>query len=129
MSLLNAKEGVYILHNNDTHELYGYSLTTGNKLWGPTKLPGTALSTLTVAGDIAYGNAYVWDFGGYVSAVNINTGVKTGHTFQEAQATTHHTAFTHLGLRFTEHRRRQTIPLGITHVQPAIIPRSKAPRT
>ncbi len=75
MSLLNAKEGVYILHNKDTHELYGYSLTTGNKLWGPTKLPGTALSTLTVAGDIAYGNAYVWDFGGYVSAVNINTGV------------------------------------------------------
>jgi hypothetical protein len=75
MSLLSAKEGVYVLHNKDTHELYGYSLNTGDKLWGPTKLPGTSLSTLTVAGDIAYGNVYVWDFGGYVSAVNINTGV------------------------------------------------------
>ncbi len=75
MSLLSAKDGVYILHNKDTHELYGYSLNSGDKLWGPTKLPGSALSTLTVAGDIAYGNVYVWDFGGYVSAVNINTGV------------------------------------------------------
>ena len=74
MSLLSAKDGVYILHNKDTHEVYGYSLNTGEKLWGPTKLPGSSLSTLTVAGDIAYGNIYVWDFGGYVTAVNINTG-------------------------------------------------------
>jgi hypothetical protein len=75
MNLLSAKDGVYILLNKDTHEVYGYSLNTGDKLWGPTKLPGTSLSTLTVAGNIAYGNVYVWDFGGYVSAVNINTGV------------------------------------------------------
>ncbi len=74
MSLLSANEGVYVLLNKDTHEVYGYSLETGNKLWGPTKLPGNALSTLTVAGDIAYGNVYVWDFGGYVNAVNLQTG-------------------------------------------------------
>ena len=74
MSLLSAKEGVYVLLNKDTLEVYGYSLTSGQKLWGPTKLEGNSLSTLTVAGDIAYGNVYVWDFGGYVNAVNLRTG-------------------------------------------------------
>ncbi len=74
MSLLSANEGVYVLLNKDTHEVYGYSLSNGNKLWGPTALPGNALSGLTVAGDIAYGNVYVWDFGGYVNAVNLKTG-------------------------------------------------------
>ncbi|HLN90028.1 MAG TPA: PQQ-binding-like beta-propeller repeat protein [Candidatus Binatia bacterium] len=84
MSLLSSGQGwvdpdgtenwVYVLHNKDTHELFGYSLNSSNLLWGPVKLPGSALSTLTVAGDIAYGNVYVWDFGGYVSAVDLKTG-------------------------------------------------------
>ena len=72
---LGARDGVYILHNKDRGEAYGYSLTTGLLLWGPLKLPGNAWSYIEVGCEIAYGNAYIWDYGGYVNAVNLQTGV------------------------------------------------------
>jgi len=73
-TLIAAGEGAYVLHNKDTNEAYGYSLLNGSKLWGPLKLPGNAWSTITRSGDIAYGKVYIWDFGGYCSAINIQTG-------------------------------------------------------
>jgi len=66
--------GVYVSQDKDTDQLYGYSLTTGAKLWGPTQLVGNGLSTLFGGGAIAYGQVYIWDIGGYVNAVNLTTG-------------------------------------------------------
>jgi outer membrane protein assembly factor BamB len=67
-------EGTYVRHDKDTDELYGYSLTTGKKLWGPTQLEGNALSHLYESAAIAYGRVYIWDYGGYCNAVNLETG-------------------------------------------------------
>jgi hypothetical protein len=67
-------EGYYVTHNKDTNEAWCYDIKTGNALWGPIQLKGSALSTLTCGGAIAYGTFYIWDFGGYVNAVDIATG-------------------------------------------------------
>lgn len=69
-----AGEGYYVTHNKDTNEAWCYDIKTGNQLWGPVQLKGSALSTLTCGGAIAYGTFYVWDFGGYVNAVDIASG-------------------------------------------------------
>jgi hypothetical protein len=74
MSLLAAGEGYYVTHNKDTNEAYGFSITNGQQLWGPVKLPGSALSVLERGGAIAYGKVYIWDFGGFVNAVDLATG-------------------------------------------------------
>jgi len=74
MALLAARDGVYVLHNKDTDEAYGYSLTNGQQLWGPVKLPGNAWSSISRAAEIAYGKVYIWDFGGYVNALDLQTG-------------------------------------------------------
>jgi hypothetical protein len=74
IALLTARDGVYILHNKDTDEAYGFSLTNGAKLWGPVKLPGNAWSTISRDAEIAYGKVLIWDFGGYVNALDPQTG-------------------------------------------------------
>lgn len=74
VSVVAAGEGIYVLHDKDTNEAYGYSLTTGDKLWGPVELPGNAWSSLSRAAEIAYGKVYIFDFGGYVNALDCNTG-------------------------------------------------------
>ena len=37
ISVLCARDGYYVTHNQDTNEAYGYSLETGKQLWGPIK--------------------------------------------------------------------------------------------
>jgi len=74
ISVIAARDGYYVLRNKDLNTLSCYSLTTGQKLWGPTELMHNALSALHVFGDIAYGKVYVWDMGGNVNAVNLETG-------------------------------------------------------
>ncbi|MGB9841445.1 MAG: PQQ-binding-like beta-propeller repeat protein [Candidatus Bathyarchaeales archaeon] len=81
MSILAARDGVFVMHNKDKNEAYGYSLENGNLLWGPVKLPGNAWSCISVAAEIAYGNVYIWDFGGYVNALDLKTG-KIKWTFE-----------------------------------------------
>jgi len=80
-----AGEGYYVRHNKDTNEAYGYSLTNGQQLWGPVQLPGNSLSTLQSWAAIAYGNVYVWDFGGFVNAIDLKTG-KINWTFTRGSA-------------------------------------------
>jgi hypothetical protein len=74
ISVLAARDGYYVTHNQDTNEAYGFSLETGKQLWGPVKLQGNALSCLMRSGDIAYGRVYIMDFGGYVNAIDLETG-------------------------------------------------------
>jgi len=72
--LVAARDGYYVLHNKDRFQAYGYSLTTGQMLWGPVQLEGNAWSASWRSGDIAYGKVYIWDTGGYVNAINLETG-------------------------------------------------------
>ncbi len=85
MALLAAGEGYYVTHNKDTNEAYGFNIKTGNQVWGPVKLEGSALSTLSRGGAIAYGNCYIWDFGGYVNAIDLKTGT-VAWTYEPRQA-------------------------------------------
>jgi hypothetical protein len=74
LDLAAAGDGVYVRHDKDTNQVYGYSLTNGSQLWGPTQLVGNALSTVYGQSAIAYGLYYYNDLGGYVNAVNLTTG-------------------------------------------------------
>jgi hypothetical protein len=74
IGIVAAGEGVYVRHDKDKNQAVGYSLTTGQQLWGPTQLVGNALSTLFGSSAIAYGRYYRWDIGGYVNAINLTTG-------------------------------------------------------
>jgi hypothetical protein len=85
IAFISAREGVYVLHDKDTNEAYGYSLTNGQKIWGPIKLPGNAWSNIARAGMIAYGNVYIHDYGGYVNALDLQTG-KINWTFTPVSA-------------------------------------------
>jgi hypothetical protein len=74
VSVVAAGDGVYVLHNKDKNEAYGFSLTDGKQLWGPVKLVGNGWSTISRSGDVAYGLCYIWDIGGYVNALDLQTG-------------------------------------------------------
>jgi hypothetical protein len=53
---------------------YVYNLYTGQQVGSGVQLVGSALSTLSRGGAIAYGKCYIWDFGGYVNAIDLQTG-------------------------------------------------------
>jgi hypothetical protein len=74
VDLLCAGDGYYVLHNKDRDMAYGYDLKTGQKLWGPVQLPGGGYSPVYRAGIIAYGKVYISDLGGYVNAIDLETG-------------------------------------------------------
>jgi hypothetical protein len=74
VSILGADDEVYVLHNKDTNEAYGYSLKNGNLMWGPVKLPGNAWDHISIAAEVAYGKIFVFGFGGYVNAIDLQTG-------------------------------------------------------
>ena len=83
--LLCAREGYYVMHNKDTNRAWGYSLTTGQLLWGPTQLKGGGDSAVWRDGEIAYGKVYIWDLGGYVTAIDLETG-KIAWTYYNGDA-------------------------------------------
>jgi hypothetical protein len=74
ISVVAAGEGYYVEQDKDTNKAYVYNLLTGAQVGGPVQLVGNALSTLSRGGAIAYGKCYIWDFGGYVNAIDLETG-------------------------------------------------------
>ncbi len=53
----------------------GYSLSTGNKLWGPVSLPNVSpFASLGMQYVVANGDIYLWTYGGDVYSFNILTG-------------------------------------------------------
>jgi len=74
ISVMGSGDNVYVLHNKDTNEAYGYSLKTGDQIWGPVKLPGNAWDHISIAAEFAYGKMFIFGFGGYVNAVDLATG-------------------------------------------------------
>jgi hypothetical protein len=73
-SLLCAGDGYFVMHNKDRNLAWGYSLTTGKQLWGPVQLKGGGVSSVFRAGIIGYGRVYISDLGGYVNAIDLETG-------------------------------------------------------
>ena len=67
--------GAYVDLTEATLSITGYSLNTGQQLWGPTKLPNASpFSSLGAEAQIANGTIYIWLYGGDVYAYNILTG-------------------------------------------------------
>jgi hypothetical protein len=71
-----AADGVYTEFYQSTTQWYGFSLTTGEKLWGPTEPYPNAFGMYSWRASIAYGKLITEDYGGYVHAYNLQTGKK-----------------------------------------------------
>ncbi len=65
---------VYVTTSKTSCQAWGYSLKTGQLLWGPVSLPGNAWSHMAYTGACGYGMAYIVDFGGFVNALDLETG-------------------------------------------------------
>jgi hypothetical protein len=74
IAVLAGSEGYYVLRDKDTDQVYGYSLTDGKQVWGPVQLIGNAWSHISLAAEIAYDKIFIYDYGGYVNAVDLATG-------------------------------------------------------
>jgi outer membrane protein assembly factor BamB len=88
---ITARDGKYFVFNGNTQTFSCYSLTTGEKIWGPSvslRAEGDSgmwsyLSTCVPA-DVAYGTLYWSDFGGNLWALDENTGELKWHWFAGA---------------------------------------------
>jgi hypothetical protein len=72
-----ALDGVFAEQSNElVNQWTGYSIATGQKLWGPTANPNTqdVFGYYTISSMIAYGKLYTADLGGYVNAYDLQTG-------------------------------------------------------
>jgi hypothetical protein len=73
IGVIAAGDGYYVEHDKDINKAYVYSLETGKQIGSAIQLEGSSLSTLSRGGAIAYGKCYIWDFGGYVNAIDLET--------------------------------------------------------
>ncbi|MCW4002927.1 MAG: hypothetical protein NWE95_03320 [Candidatus Bathyarchaeota archaeon] len=73
IGVIAAGDDYYVEHDKDTNTAYVYSLETGKQIGSAIQLKGSSLSTLSRGGAIAYGKCYIWDFGGYVNAIDLET--------------------------------------------------------
>ena len=65
----------YVQLTESTLSIAGFSLSTGEKLWGPTALPNvSSFSSLGANSLVANGSIYIWGYGGDVYSYNIRTG-------------------------------------------------------
>jgi outer membrane protein assembly factor BamB len=87
VALAAVGEGYYVLHNKDRGEAYGYSLTTGELLWGPVQTQIGSYSRIYRSAIIAYGKVYITDLGGHVNAIDLETGQLAWHYFRGASGT------------------------------------------
>ncbi len=72
-------DGVYVVFSHATLEVFGYSDTTGEKLW-TAKLPdANVYDTFSLAGTTYNGTLYVFGFGGDVYAINLRSGKVLWH--------------------------------------------------
>jgi hypothetical protein len=67
--------GAYVELTESTLSITGYSLNTGEKLWGPTSLPNASpFSSLGANAIVANGSIYIWMYGGDVYSYDIISG-------------------------------------------------------
>ncbi|MGD0645290.1 MAG: PQQ-binding-like beta-propeller repeat protein [Candidatus Bathyarchaeia archaeon] len=81
MGPADPSTGVFVMGIKETAQLYGYSLATGEQVWGPTQ-PEVAFNTYSIGemsfgngiASCAYGNLYVTGYGGVLYCYNMKTG-------------------------------------------------------
>jgi hypothetical protein len=69
-----ARDGLYTVLNKDRMEVSGYNLNDGERMWGPVKLASNALSPMAPGIAIAYGKVFIWDYPGFIHALDQTTG-------------------------------------------------------
>jgi hypothetical protein len=69
-----SASGVYVYYDRTTFEWTGFSMTTGDKLWGPVSPPHNSWDMYGMARCLGYGNLYAMGFGGYVNCIDLQTG-------------------------------------------------------
>lgn len=70
-----AGDGVWVELDSSALTATGYSLTTGNKVWGPIELPNVSpYASLGENYQVANDTLYVWTYGGDVYAITLKTG-------------------------------------------------------
>jgi hypothetical protein len=72
----NIQNGVYTMFDEATARYFGYSLTTGQKLWVTEPLSTDGWSVFTFITNQAYGMLFSGGFDGHIRAFNITTGQK-----------------------------------------------------
>lgn len=76
----DGETNVFTLYYRETMQWTGYSMLTGDKLWGPVDTEGpawnyyTGTTGLTNPIGLGYGNLYVAGYGGVLSAIDLKTG-------------------------------------------------------
>jgi hypothetical protein len=75
---VNEEEGIFVETSRDTRQWTAYSLTTGDKLWGPTDpqpmLDWVGFAQISWVDVIAYGKLYSGSFSGTMHCYDIKTG-------------------------------------------------------
>jgi outer membrane protein assembly factor BamB len=66
---------VFTIYGKETRQFYGYSLDTGEFLWGPTEAQG-GWDMYGMAGTAAYGNLYSCGYDGILHCYDIKTGTQ-----------------------------------------------------
>jgi outer membrane protein assembly factor BamB len=74
----SVEDGVFVVGVKETRQWYGYSLTTGERIWGPSD-PQPAADYIGFAQRnwldvIAYGKLYSGNYGGILHAYDVKTG-------------------------------------------------------
>jgi hypothetical protein len=84
-----AGDGVYTEFHAATMTWYGYSLATGDQLWGPTAPYTDSFGMYSLPeSTFAYGLLLGFDFSGYVHAYNMTTGQNVWNFFTGNSGTT-----------------------------------------
>jgi hypothetical protein len=68
-----AGNGVYVMRAKETMQWYGYSVTTGQQLWGPTNSQAQ-WDVYGMGGNIAYGMLFSCGYSGILYTYNVTTG-------------------------------------------------------
>ncbi len=70
---VDPNAGIFTVRQKETLQWYGYSLATGNLVWGPTA-SSESFDLYGLGGAIAYGTLYSLGYAGVLHAFNISTG-------------------------------------------------------
>lgn len=77
MVMPGTQDGIFARYTKETFTFDGFSVATGEKVWGPTEAMINPLAYYDqTSTTFAYGNLYTWTFGGEVYCFDMTTGDK-----------------------------------------------------
>jgi outer membrane protein assembly factor BamB len=77
MVMPGASNGTFVRYTKETFTFDGFSVATGDKVWGPTEAMKNPLAYYDQTSAVcAYGKLYTWTFGGEVYCFDMTTGNK-----------------------------------------------------